>query len=68
MDEATSAVDEWGESVLYRKLIELLPGTALVSVGHRSSLLAFHDSRLLLNGGGRWKVENLMEIPAGGTR
>jgi putative ATP-binding cassette transporter len=68
MDEATSAIDEPAEGELYRTLIELLPQTAVVSVGHRSSLLAFHDSRLLLTGGGFWRVEELRTTPAdGGT-
>ncbi|HUI68969.1 MAG TPA: ABC transporter ATP-binding protein/permease [Spirochaetia bacterium] len=59
MDEATSAIDEPGESALYRTLIELLPETTIVSVGHRSSLLAFHDSRLVLTGSGHWRVEEV---------
>jgi len=59
MDEATSAIDELGEGELYRTLIELLPTTAIVSVGHRSSLLAFHDSRLVLTGAGLWQVEEV---------
>jgi putative ATP-binding cassette transporter len=65
MDEATSAIDEPGEAKLYRTLIEILPHTAVVSVGHRSSLLAFHDVRLVLSGGGAWRVEEVrtMEQP-----
>ena len=59
MDEATSAIDEPGERVLYERLIELLPHTAVVSVGHRSSLLAFHQSRLILDGDGDWRQEEL---------
>lgn len=61
MDEATSAIDEPAERTLYERLNELLPHTAIVSVGHRSSLLAFHDVRLVLDGGGPWQRE---EIPA----
>jgi vitamin B12/bleomycin/antimicrobial peptide transport system ATP-binding/permease protein len=59
MDEATSAIDEPGERVLYERLIELLPRSAMVSVGHRSSLLAFHQSRLVLDGDGDWRLEEL---------
>lgn len=46
LDEATSACDPETEERLYRLLRERLPGTALVSIGHRPSLAAFHDRRL----------------------
>jgi putative ATP-binding cassette transporter len=59
MDEATSSVDEPAEVALYEALIELLPRTAIVSVGHRSSLVAFHDTRLVLLGGGPWQLDKL---------
>jgi putative ATP-binding cassette transporter len=59
MDEATSSIDEPAEGSLYKALLELLPGTAIVSVGHRSSLLAYHDSRLVLRGGGPWDLGDL---------
>jgi vitamin B12/bleomycin/antimicrobial peptide transport system ATP-binding/permease protein len=42
LDEATSALDEASEAALYRLLIERLPGTAIVSIGHRVSLVQFH--------------------------
>ena len=42
LDEATAALDEGSEAALYRLLIERLPGTAIVSIGHRSSLVQFH--------------------------
>jgi putative ATP-binding cassette transporter len=42
LDEATSALDEASEAALYRLLIEKLPGSAIVSIGHRSSLVQFH--------------------------
>lgn len=48
LDEATSAVDEKGEAALYQVLKERLPGTTLVSVGHRSTLRQFHDAQLEL--------------------
>ena len=59
MDEATSALDEPAEAVLYETLIRELPQSGIVSVGHRSSLLAFHQSRLILQGEGRWSVEEI---------
>ncbi len=42
LDEATGALDEASEAALYRLLIERLPGTAIVSIGHRASLAQFH--------------------------
>jgi putative ATP-binding cassette transporter len=42
LDEATSALDEASEATLYRLLIERLPDTAIISIGHRSSLAQFH--------------------------
>jgi len=54
LDEATSAVDEQTEATLYGLLRQRLPGTTVVSVGHRSTLRAFHARRLVvtLNGTG----------------
>jgi vitamin B12/bleomycin/antimicrobial peptide transport system ATP-binding/permease protein len=43
LDEATSALDEPAESELYRLLLKRLPNAAIVSIGHRSSLIQFHD-------------------------
>lgn len=48
LDEATSAVDEAGEARLYDRLRQRLPGTTIVSIGHRSTLKAFHDRELPL--------------------
>jgi hypothetical protein len=36
-----------------------LPNTTLISVGHRSSLAAFHDRRLELRGDARWPAKLL---------
>ena len=54
MDEATSALDEALEDRLYRLLRERLPGTTIVSIGHRPALQAFHSRKLELReaGGG----------------
>jgi vitamin B12/bleomycin/antimicrobial peptide transport system ATP-binding/permease protein len=54
LDEATAALDEGLEHELYTLLREELPDLVLVSVGHRSSLEAFHSRRLDLEGEGRW--------------
>jgi putative ATP-binding cassette transporter len=48
LDEATSALDEAAESMLYRLLLERLPQAAIVSIGHRSSLVVFHERFLEL--------------------
>jgi putative ATP-binding cassette transporter len=48
LDEATSALDEPAEGMLYRLLLECLPQAAIVSIGHRSSLVVFHDRFLEL--------------------
>lgn len=47
LDEATSALPEADQASLYRLLKEQLRGTTLVSIGHRESLAAFHDKRLV---------------------
>jgi putative ATP-binding cassette transporter len=48
MDEATSALDEPAEAYLYGVLKSKLPDIALVSVGHRSSLKAWHKTEKAL--------------------
>ena len=42
LDEATSSLDEEAEQKLYRLLQEKLPRTTVISIGHRSTLQAFH--------------------------
>lgn len=54
LDEATSAVDLATESLLYRALLDA--GIACVSVGHRSSLMAYHERVLELLPEGQWRV------------
>jgi putative ATP-binding cassette transporter len=46
LDEATSALDEEGEAELYRLLRSVPWHPTIVSVGHRATLRAFHDSVL----------------------
>ena len=48
LDEATSALDEQSEASLYRAIATALPKTTVVSIGHRSTLNAFHKRRLEL--------------------
>ncbi|WP_213879182.1 ABC transporter ATP-binding protein/permease [Pseudomonas sp. dw_358] len=51
MDEATSAMDEEDEAVLYQALIDRLPGLTMLSVGHRSSLKRFHTRQVRIEDG-----------------
>jgi vitamin B12/bleomycin/antimicrobial peptide transport system ATP-binding/permease protein len=48
LDEATASLDEPAEANLYRLLHERLKGTTIVSIGHRSTLGAFHRRRFEL--------------------
>ncbi len=48
MDEATSALDEAGQANVMKLLAEELPETAVVSIGHRPGLEAFHSRELVL--------------------
>ena len=52
LDEATSALDLANERRLYQLLMD--SATTLISVGHRSTILAYHDQVLELCGDGRW--------------
>jgi vitamin B12/bleomycin/antimicrobial peptide transport system ATP-binding/permease protein len=46
LDEATASLDEPAEAQLYRLLQERLKGSTIVSIGHRSTLGAFHGRRI----------------------
>ena len=45
LDEATASLDEAAEAGLYRLFQERLKGTTIISIGHRSTLGAFHRRR-----------------------
>jgi putative ATP-binding cassette transporter len=51
MDEATSALDEAGQENIMKLLIEELPETSVVSIGHRPGLEVFHTRELTLEPG-----------------
>ncbi len=51
MDEATSALDEAGQENVMKLLIEELPETSVVSIGHRPGLEVFHTRELTLEPG-----------------
>jgi putative ATP-binding cassette transporter len=46
LDEATASLDEAAEAMLYRVLQERLPAATIISIGHRSTLGAFHRRRV----------------------
>src|SRR3954451_5494517 len=48
MDEATSALDPESQAMLMNALAERLPDTAVISVGHRPELEAFHERKVNL--------------------
>lgn len=50
LDEATSAMDEETEEKMYR-LLTALPGTTVISIGHRSILDKWHDRILRIENG-----------------
>ena len=49
LDEATASLDEASEAALYRLLAEKLKATTVVSIGHRSTLEAFHQRHIVLD-------------------
>ena len=49
LDEATASLDEASEAALYRLLADKLKATTTVSIGHRSTLAAFHDGHIVLD-------------------
>ncbi|MEA5417419.1 ABC transporter ATP-binding protein/permease [Synechococcus sp. BA-132 BA5] len=59
LDEATSALDVTTEKALYELLVER--EMAFVSVGHRPTLTAYHDTVLELDGNAGWRL-----LPAAG--
>jgi vitamin B12/bleomycin/antimicrobial peptide transport system ATP-binding/permease protein len=59
LDEATASLDEASEAALYRLLEEKLPATTIVSIGHRSTLEAFHQRNVVLaRDGDRFTLQN----------
>lgn len=56
LDEATSALDDANQALVYGLLCSHLPGAAIVSVGHRKAIEAYHERKLLVDGCGGWKL------------
>ena len=60
LDEATASLDEPAEAALYRLLQQRLANSSIVSIGHRSTLRAFHRRHLILTRDGeRQKVREV---------
>jgi putative ATP-binding cassette transporter len=66
MDEATSALDPDSQAMLMSRLGERLPRTAIISVGHRPELEAFHERKVNLvrrEGGAKLITGDLVAPP-----
>jgi putative ATP-binding cassette transporter len=50
MDEPTAALPDEAQAELYALLKKKLPGTTLVSIGHRAELARFHARSLTWKG------------------
>jgi putative ATP-binding cassette transporter len=59
LDEATSALDVANEANLYHRLQQL--GINYISVGHRTSIVEFHDRVLELQGPDKWRLLTVPE-------
>jgi putative ATP-binding cassette transporter len=65
LDEATSALDEENQQHLYQLVRD--SGVGYISVGHRETLIPYHDRLLVLDRSGEWKIEDVqVEPPAAG--
>lgn len=64
LDEATSALDEKLEAEIYKMLVERLPDATVVSIGHRSTLHAFHARHLAMEPIGGGVFSPLEKVPA----
>jgi len=64
LDEATSALDEDNQRLIYQ-LIQR-SGIGFISVGHRETLVPFHDRVLLLHSAGEWELTGGVEVAISG--
>ncbi|MBA2399388.1 MAG: ABC transporter ATP-binding protein/permease [Bradyrhizobium sp.] len=66
LDEATASLDEPSEAALYNLLGSKLPQTTIVSIGHRSTLEAFHQRHVAMvrDGGDRFTLQDAVAKPA----
>ena len=65
LDEATASLDEAAEAALYRLLQDRLKGTTVISIGHRSTLGAFHGRRVeLVPEASTYRVREVLRVSA----
>ncbi len=65
LDEATASLDEPSEAVLYHLLMQKLPATTIVSIGHRSTLQEFHQRNIaLVRDGDRFALREAAKVAA----
>ena len=66
LDEATASLDEGAEATLYNLLHERMPKTSIISIGHRSTLNAFHRRTIVVaSDGERFRArETSLAAPA----
>ena len=64
LDEASSAMDEKSESLVYDVLKQELKDTVIVSVGHRSTLIDKHDRVLTYTKNSSFELQNSSEAVA----
>ena len=62
LDEATASLDEPSEAALYDLIKDRLAATTIVSIGHRSTLQAFHQRGVTLaRDGDRFKLQDVSD-------
>lgn len=66
LDEATSALDEENQGDLYQLLGKSRIG--FISVGHRMTLIGFHDRLLTLDRSGSWEIEDAAAVQDAATK
>ena len=65
LDEATASLDEPSEAALYALLQRRLPSSTIVSIGHRSTLRAFHNRKAeLAREGDRYTLSQKVDAAA----
>ena len=66
LDEATASLDEASEAALYRLIQQRLPDASIMSIGHRSTLDAFHRRSVVVTGDGeRFRAREATLVAAG---
>lgn len=59
LDEATSALDENTEQAIYQMIVDTMANTAIISVGHRSTLMKYHKTKIELNSKGNCTISKI---------